>query len=205
MDKQEIFAKLDGMLGDSKKRNFLNHLVRSYIPISKVEKVFDKPKSFFVCVLTNEELCSIEDIFEGIQTEGFKKDFFDSLKLALDDKTPNITAIKKLIGDRKLGVSGEKTTTFMSLDVFLEFFDWVITKSLIGDKHINWLLGDIRRESFLERAKQIGDENIQNRVKKLEPKKHGATYSLGEASEALLKLKESLEKIKQRTTLKIKL
>jgi hypothetical protein len=196
MNKQEIFEKLDGMLTDSKKRNFLNHLVRSYVPSSKVEKVFDKPKGTFKCVLTNSELFSIQDILEGTQTEEFKKNFFDSLKLALDDKAPNITPIKKLIGDRKLGVSGEKTTTFMSLDVFLEFFDWVITKSLIGDKHINWLLGDIRRESFLERAKQIGDENIQNRVKKLEPKKHGATYSLGEASEVLLKLKESLEKIK---------
>ena len=194
MNKQEIFAKLDGMLADSKKRNFLNHLVRSYVPISKVEKVFDRPKGPFVCVLTNTKLFSIQDIFEGTQTEEFKKDFFDSLKLALDDKTPSITPMKKLIGERKLGVSGEKTTTFMSLDVFQEFFDWVITKSLSGDKHINWLLGDIRRESFLERAKQIGDENVQNRVKKLEPKKRGATYSLGDASEALLKLKEQLEK-----------
>lgn len=194
MDKQEIFAKLDAMLTDNKKRNFLNHLVRSYVPISKVEKVFDKPKGPFVCVITNAKLFSIQDIFEGTQTEEFKKDFFDSLKLALDDKAPSITPMKKLIGDRKLGVSGEKTTTFMSLDVFQEFFDWVITKSLSGDKHINWLLGDIRRESFLERAKQIGDENIQNKVKKLEPKKRGASYSLGDASEALLKLKEQLEK-----------
>ena len=182
------------MLADSKKRNFLNHLVRSYVPISKVEKVFDKPKGPFVCVLSNTKLFSIQDIFEGTQTEEFKKDFFDSLKIALDDKTPSITPIKKLIGERKLGLSGEKTTTFMSLDAFQEFFDWVITKSLSGDKHINWLLGDIRRESFLERAKQIGDEKIQNKVKKLEPKKRGATYSLGDASEALLKLKEQLEK-----------
>ena len=194
MNKQEIFTKLDGMLADSKKRNFLNHLVRSYVPISKVEKVFDKPKGPFVCVLSNTKLFSIQDIFEGTQTEEFKKDFFDSLKIALDDKTPSITPIKKLIGERKLGLSGEKTTTFMSLDAFQEFFDWVITKSLSGDKHINWLLGDIRRESFLERAKQIGDEKIQNKVKKLEPKKRGATYSLGDASEALLKLKEQLEK-----------
>lgn len=194
MNKQEIFAKLDGMLVDSKKRGFLNHLVRSYVPISKVEKVFEKPTGPFVCVLSNTKLFSIQDIFEGTQTEEFKKDFFDSLKFALDDKTPSITPIKKLIGDRKLGLSGDKTTTFMSLDSYHEFFDWVITKSLSGDKHINWLLGDIRRESFLDRAKQIGDEKIQNKVKKLEPKKHGASYSLGAASDALLKLKEQLEK-----------
>lgn len=194
MNKQEIFTKLDDMLVDNKKRNFLNHLVRSYLPIGKVEKVFDRPKGPFVCVLTNEKLFSVQDILEGTQTEEFKKDLFDSLKLALDDKTPSITPMKKLIGDKKLGVTGDKTTTFMSLESYQEFFDWVITKSLNGDKHISWLLGDIRRESFLERAKQIGDENLQNKIRKIEPKKQGATYSLGDASGALLKLKEQLEK-----------
>ena len=194
MNKDEIFSKLDAMLADSKKRNFLNHLVRSYVPISKVERVFDKPKGPFNCVLTNVQLYSLNEVLEGTQTEEFKKDFFDSLKIALDDKTPSITPIKKLIGDKKLGVSGENTTTFMSLDAFQEFFDWVITKSLIGDKHISWLLGNIRRESFLERAKQIGDENLKVKIEKIEPKKRGATYSLGDASDALLKLKENLEK-----------
>ena len=169
-------------------------MVRSYLPIGKVEKVFDRPKGPFVCVLTNEKLFSIQDILEGTQTEEFKKDLFDSLKLALDDKMPSITPMKKLIGDKKLGVTGDKTTTFMSLESYQEFFDWVITKSLNGDKHISWLLGDIRRESFLERAKQIGDESLQNKIRKIEPKKQGATYSLGDASGALLKLKEQLEK-----------
>jgi hypothetical protein len=194
MNKQEITTKLDEMLSEPKKRNFLNHLVRSYVPISKVEKVFDAPKESFVCVLTGDKLFSINEILEEIQTENFKKELFDGLKIALDDKTSSITPIKKLIGDRKLAVTGEKTTTFMSIEVYLEFFDWVITKSLKGDKHINWLLGDIRREVFLDRAKQIDDEKIQNKVKKIEPKKLGATYSLGDASDALLKLKEQLEK-----------
>ena len=194
MNKQEITTKLDEMLSEPKKRNFLNHLVRSYVPISKVEKVFDATKESFVCVLTGDKLFSINEILEEIQTENFKKELFDGLKIALDDKTSSITPIKKLIGDRKLAVTGEKTTTFMSIEVYLEFFDWVITKSLKGDKHINWLLGDIRREVFLDRAKQIDDEKIQNKVKKIEPKKHGATYSLGDASDALLKLKEQLEK-----------
>ncbi len=199
MTKEDIIVMLDGMTSEPKKRNFLNHLVRSYIPINKVEKVLDKPKETFVCVLNGEKLFSVNEILEGIQTEDFKKGFLDGLKLALDDKTPNITPIKKMIGDRKLGVTGEKTTTFMSIEAYLEFFDWVITKSLKGDKHINWLLGDIRREIFIERAKQIDDEKIQNKAKKMEPKTHGATFSLGDASDALLRLKEQLEKSQTKT------
>jgi hypothetical protein len=194
MSKEVVFKKLDEMLNDNKKRNFLNHLVRSYVPVNKVEKVFDTPKGPFKCVLTDVKLFSIQDVFEGTQTEEFKKDLLDSFKLALDNNAPSIAPIKKLVGDRVLGVTGEKTTTFMSIEGYRDFFDWVITKSLSGNKHINWLLGDIRRDSFLEREKQIGDENIQNKVKKLEPKKRGATYSMGDASGALLKLKEQLEK-----------
>jgi hypothetical protein len=38
MTKEEMIVKLDSMLSEPKKRNFLNHLVRSYVPINKVEK-----------------------------------------------------------------------------------------------------------------------------------------------------------------------
>jgi hypothetical protein len=194
MNKEEIFVKLDEMLNNTKKRNFLNHLVRSYVPFNKVEKVFDTPKGPFKCVLTDVKLFSIQDIFEGTQTEEFKKDLLDSLKFALDNNTPSMTPMKKLVGDRVLSVTGDKTTTFMSIEAYSLFYDWVITKSLTGNKHINWLLGDIRRESFIERAKQIDNPFIQTKVKKIEPKRHGATYSLGSTSDALSKLKEQLEK-----------
>ena len=39
MTKEEIHNILDKMLTEQKSRNFLNHLVRSYCPITNVEKV----------------------------------------------------------------------------------------------------------------------------------------------------------------------
>jgi hypothetical protein len=194
MNQEEIFASLDAMLSDNKTKNFLNHLVRSYVPFVKVQKVFDRPKGPFKCVLTKESLFSSQDILEGIQTEEFKKNFIESLKIAFDETVDKTSPMIKLIGDKKMGVTGENTTTFMSYESFQHFYDWVITKSLKGDKHINWLLGSVRREGFIERAKNINDDDVQNKVNKITPKSHSASFKLGDASDALLKLKQELEK-----------
>ena len=193
MNQEQIHASLDKMLANPKSRNFLNHLVRAYMPISNVEKVWDTPEKDFKCVLTREQLFSVGDIMKGIQTEEFKADFMTNLKsIFSEDKTEN--PIAKLIGEKKMGVTGKDTTTYMSYPAFQEFYNWVITKSLKGDKHINWLLGSIRRASFMDRAEKIQDADVQKKVenhKKTEVPK--STYTLGDASDVLSKLKAKLE------------
>jgi len=198
MNKEEIFKKLDEMLVDKTKISFLNHLVRSYLPTNKIKKVFDRPKGAFKCVITNVELYSIDDILKGVKTDEFKKELFDSLLISLDGEERSLSPIKKLIGDKKVGVTGDKTTTFMSLDCASDFIDWVITKSIKRDKHINWLLNGVNKDSFLSRAKTFDDVSIKNILKSSTKRKSSATYSLGDASEALVKLKEEMEKLEKK-------
>ena len=195
MTTEEIHSSLDKMLENPKAKNFLNHLVRAYMPISNVEKVIDKPEGEFKCALSKDDLISVNEILEGIQTEEFKSDLMKSMKTMFDDNADKTTAMAKLIGEKKLGVTGKGTTTFMSVPVAQEFFNWVITKSLKGDKHINWLLGNIRRESFVKRAKNITDDKVQSTVSKLEKKAdRTATFTLGDANGALAQLKAKMEK-----------
>ncbi|MEG7697766.1 hypothetical protein U2181_15485, partial [Listeria monocytogenes] len=60
---------------------------------------------------------------------------------------------------------------------------------------INWLLGSIRRESFIKRAESIDDVDVQQKINKINSvKDRTAKYTLGDSSSALLKLKEQLEK-----------
>jgi hypothetical protein len=194
MTTEEIHSSLDKMLENPKAKNFLNHLVRAYMPISNVEKVIDKPEGEFKCALSKDDLISVNEILEGIQTEEFKSDLMKSMKTMFDDNADKTTAMAKLIGEKKLGVTGKGTTTFMSVPVAQEFFNWVITKSLKGDKHINWLLGNIRRESFVKRAKNITDDKVQSTVSKLEKKAdRTATFTLGDANGALAQLKAKME------------
>jgi len=193
MTNEEINKALDKMLTNPKSRGFINHLVRSYVPISNVEKVWETPEKDFKCVLTREQLFSVGDIMKGIQTEEFKADFMTNLKsIFSEDKTEN--PIAKLIGEKKMGITGKDTTTYMSYPAFQEFYNWVITKSLNGDKHINWLLGSIRRTSFMERAEKIQDVGVQKKVEDFKKTTgSSSTYTLGDASDALLKLKNKLE------------
>ena len=196
MTKEEIHTSLDKMLAEPKSRNFLNHLVRAYMPITNVDKVWDKPKEEIKCAISREKLISVQEIMEGMNTEQFKADLMTSLKNMFDENADKTSPMAKLLGERKLGVTGKDTTTFMSYPVFQEFYNWVITKSLNGDKHINWLIGSIRRESFIKRAETINDAGVQKKVdkmKKHEKKTSGATYTLAESSDLLAKLKSRLE------------
>jgi hypothetical protein len=190
MTTKEIHESLDAMLSNAKTKNFLNHLVRAYFPITNVDKVWDKPKGPFKCVLTKETLFSSQDIMDGIQTEEFKNDFMTNLKSVFIDGVSSEHPIVKLIGDRKMGVTGTDTTTYMSYTAMQEFYNWVLTKSLQGDKHINWLLSSVRRSTIIDMSQNINDVDVQSRVKKAKKQETSASsFTLGEL-DAFKKLKE---------------
>ena len=194
MTPEQIHVSLDNMLANPKAKNFLNHLVRSYMPITNVSRVVEKPRGDFKCVLTRDELLSFDDILKGIQTETFKNDMMENIKSMFDEKADKTSPMLKFIGEKKMGVTGKETTTFMSYPAFQEFYNWVITKSLKGDKHINWLLGSIRRSTFIERGEKIQDPAVQKKIDNIKNKNAKvATFTLGDASDALLKLKANLE------------
>jgi len=190
MTTKEIHKSLDAMLSNPKTKNFLNHLVRAYFPITNVDKVWDKPKGPFKCVLTKETLFSSQDILEGIKTEEFKNDFISNIKNVFTENFDTSHPLVKLIGDRKMGVTGTDTTTYMSYTAMQEFYNWVLTKSLKGDKHINWLLSSVRRSTIIDMAQNIDDADVQSRVKKSKKQETStSSFTLGEL-DAFKKLKE---------------
>jgi len=193
MTQEEIHSILDKMLENPKSKTFINHLVRAYMPITNIQEVMDQPKGDFKCVITKDSLFSAQDIFEGIQTEEFKANFMNNLKSMFDEKADKTSPIAKLVGEKNMGVTGKDTTTFMSYLAFQEFYNWVITKSLKGDKHINWLLGSIKRSSFIERAENIQDVDVQNKIVNMKKKKPVTTFTLGDASDILSKLKKQMD------------
>ena len=192
MTKEEVYASLDKMLENQKSRNFFNHLIRAYIPTSNIKSVFDKPEGDFKCAISRDSLISSQEILEGIHTEEFKSDFMSSLKTMFDDKADKTTPMAKLIGEKKLGVTGKDTTTFLSPQVAQDLVGWVMTKILIGDKHINWLMGSINQSSF---GKKVKSSNIpQKKLEKIiEKNDRTAKYQLGDGNDALSALKAKLE------------
>jgi hypothetical protein len=195
MNSKQISTILDNMLSTPKTKNFLNHLVRSYIPMTKVDKVWQvKDKDNFKCVLTRDDLFSVDDILIGMETEEFKTGFTNSLKTMFEDDNNTPNPILKFIGDKKMGLTGKDTTTYMSYTTYQEFYNWVRTKILCGDKHINWLVGKIRHELFTENNTKTENDIGGNKTSKHNKETAKlATYTLGESSDVLLTLKKKLE------------
>jgi len=194
MNREDIFKKLDEIYENKKARNFMNHLVRAYFPNDKVEKVFVKPKGKFNCVITNDKLVSVNNILDGVQTEEFKNDFFQYMHNMFNSNVEAEAPIKKLMDGKHLAVQGSNTTTYMSSQTYVVFYDWVLTRFMKGDKHIGWLLKDINKGMFFDRAESLEDKEVQKIVNKKRNKEEGrATFALGDLS-ALQELKEKLEK-----------
>jgi hypothetical protein len=190
MQAKEIHEILDGMLSDPKAKNFLNHLVKAYVPLTNVEKVFETPKENFKCVLTKQNLCSVQDIMDAMQSDEFKQNFMTHLKSIFSENFKTENPLVKLIGDKKLGVTGNQTNTYMSYETLQEFYNWLMTKTLNGDKHINWLLGPIKK-SFMNQEKDNKEKDNKEKVNK-KPESSTSTFTLGEL-ESFKKLKEKFK------------
>lgn len=186
MTQEEVNASLDKMLENPKSKTFLNHLVRAYLPTTNVVKVSQRPKGDFKCVLTRHALQSVSEVQKTIGDEKVQAFFIENLGKALSSKENSVGELEKLIGNKKLGFTGKDTTTFMTYESVQYLEQWVMNKTISGDKHINWLVAGIRRGNAID--KQDNKNNGSNSVK---PKT--ATFSLADSSDALSKLKAQLE------------
>jgi hypothetical protein len=196
MQSEKIHKKLDEMISNPKSKSFLNHLVRSYLPIGKSDKVWNKPEGSFKCVLTNVQLISVSEVVDGINSEEFKTKFMETLKNWASEEQRVNSPMKEFLNGRVLGFTGENTTTYMSQEAFQAFYDWVVKRLLNGDKHITWLLSSMNRESFLKRAESIATDSetidALNRIKKNSKDGKRATTKLGDL-DALQQLKAKME------------
>ena len=191
MTKEQIHAYFDNMLENHKSRNFLNHLIRAYMPTSNITWVLSDTQAELKCAITGEKLTPMHEVIDNFEPKDLKDSFVKTLKNLFEDSS---VQFEKYVGDKKVAFTGKDTTTHLSFDVAKELIDWVITKSLSGDKHINWLLGKIKHTSFVNIAKKSNNEKIALKAQKIEDKNDNrAKFKLGDANVALAALKAKLE------------
>lgn len=190
MTSEQIINKLDDIFENKKARNFLNHLVRAYFPNNNVEKIFNKPKEGFNCVITNTKLSSVNQVIGDLKDEEIKDEFFKYLHIMLNSNAKMVDSVQKLIGDEELAIQGKNTNTFMSVKTYIVFYDWVLGKFMNGDKHICWLLKGVNRNDVITKTKNSNGNarGVGNKV----DYNGRATYSLGDLS-ALQDLKNKLK------------
>lgn len=183
MTPEQIITKLDQLQSDPKTKNFLNHLVRNYIPFNKLSKVEESPKKDFFDTITKKDLISSEDWYKT--TESIHNDA--TLKEPIQD----------LLDNEELALTGQNTNTYMSFKTYKVFYEWIVNKVIAYDKHILYLLGNINRKEFINNYKGIKEE--QNKITKIKPvnsylksDNKPTTFSLGDF-ESLKQLKDKLK------------
>lgn len=175
MTKEETLKKLNELFDNKKSRNFINHLVREYFPIEKVSRVVNTPDTKnFKCAISTVTLVSINDVLNNVDNESQQR-VLDYLDKSLSDskEKPEL----RLEDGREMCVRGKNTDTFMSVDSFVVFHEWVLEKFLKGDKHISWLLKDVRRSKYV---KDVRVSKNGRQVEQITPKSKGTTFTLGD-------------------------
>lgn len=194
MNQKEIWKKLDNLYDNKKSQKFIDHLIKSYLPKNKIEKIVEKPKGRFRCALTNYNLVAIEDVFDEIGDDSKKKNKFGNFINNIFSDEPVNPPKLNILKRKSIALTGEKTDTFLRYETFIAFFKWVQNKIIEGDKHIYWLIKQIQAEEDFEIKRTVdnGKEKIEF-VKNNDRKK--ATFGdLDELHELKAKLKEQERK-----------
>jgi hypothetical protein len=197
---KKIHEKLEKMYNDGKSKNFVLHLIRSYLPVDKTTKVFTKPENMkkFKCSLTSASLISIDEIFQIIQSDEYNENFIQDLKFntGLQEKPADYQpTLIKLSKGKIMGFQGQDTTTYLCQEAVQCLFDWVTSKILTGDGKINWTIRQMKTDAFTSKFDKFEDSETKKQVDRIKqitknPKK--AMTNLGDF-EVLKSLKSKLE------------
>jgi len=206
MSRDNILKKIEEIYvsknkeGKATGKGFISHLVKAYMPIDKIQKIWDSPNKNLKCAITGYGVCTIEDAFQALHSDGMDKKMIDHLKAwgkgeAGIAESPFMAELKGKV----IGYTGQNTDTVMTLDAVQAFIAWIQNKILHGDTHINWLISDMRKTATINAIRTklpAAEDQIKiDRLEKLAKKPKRATMSLGDMTalqelQAKLKLQE---------------
>lgn len=201
MSQDNIIKKIEEIYQSKNKegkatgKGFMTHLIRSYFPVDKIHKVWDSPKKNLKCAITGYGVCTIEDAINALYSDGMNEKMLAHMQGMFRGES-GVSPMWEELKGKVIGYTGEKTDTVMCLEAVQAFIVWLQNKILMGDKHINWLVSDMRKSATInairERLPEAEDQAKIDRIEKIAKKPQRATMSLGD----LAALKELQEKLK---------
>lgn len=165
MTNEEITTSLDAMLVNPKAKNFLNHMVRSYFPISKRVKVETTPEGTFKCALNRKDLVLNTEANKDVAEAGFtSKETNTFLSAEALTIFTDWVITKSFNKDKHINwlLNGVKRSDFI--------------ERATQSKHINT---DVKEKAFKLKEKTEGSKS--------------ASFKLGDANSALAELKAKME------------
>lgn len=185
---KENFDKIDKMFNDNKTSKFIEHLIYSYIPVSKSEILKESQDKRMLCSLTGKKLILKSELISIISSSSDKEELIKSLQIKLDSngniepkfpefiKKINEEKIEKING-RSIAYTGKDTTSMLSLEAIKSLIEWYQTQIVKSNKKIIHISNKL---------------NPKKKIKVAESKNKKSVTSLGDFS-VLKDLKSKME------------
>jgi hypothetical protein len=149
-------TKIEQLYDDHKSRGFVNHLIHSYLPVSKVNKVwvFEDKKPYHKCSICGQELIDIETVFTRVQaSHEFAGEFADQVRKDVAGKPTKYEdrfMVKHVTHGAVMGWQGEKTTTNLCQQCIQDLLNMVTNGLLHGEKNITYQVNKMQRTAAFE-------------------------------------------------------
>ena len=179
---QELVDKVTNDLkekyNDSKSRKFVEFLVKSFLPINPLNRVYEFGESLDKnCCLTRRRLASIKEIIEVAKMSKVDNKYIDNLDIICTEEGNNVysDAIRKYsdtskvysnIKNKDLAISANNTNKVLSIEGILALEKFVNEEIKSGNRYLKFLLNNKKPTERI-----INKNNSSLKVKKSSPKK----------------------------------
>ena len=193
-------TKIQELYENEKAKGFVNHLIKSYLPTAKIEKVWDwKTGQKHTCNVCGQKLVSIGELLGAAQKPEFMESFMKNLKAEMhgeEVKREDNPYIKIVGKDKVQGFTAEKTDTCMCHQCCQDLLNLVTNGMLCGDANLNYQVKQMQRDSVFGTFQESSnlDEQDKQKVKEIKKRvdKERVVSTFGDL-EALQELKKKME------------
>lgn len=178
MTDEEIVAKINALYKDEKSKKFMSHLIRSFFPQGKTEFLWDDDPRFkkMECCITGTPLMSKSGALSKYMAPDKKDIIIRDMKQQFlgCEGEKKVDMIQEVFEGAVLAVVSPESNVCLCKQAYGMLHIWITNQLLGGNKHINWLLKDMRAKEFCkqrgmpEKEEKFVRKAVANKIKPTE-------------------------------------
>ena len=167
---EEIYKKIEEIYGQEKGKNFITHLIRSFLPINRSKFMFELNKDKkMICAITGSRLiCRAEVMkFQLDNVDAILKNFSERI---LEGKVIENPLTENFKG-KFVAIECEGSNRLLTLTAVEQLFNFSATELLKGNKHIEFVLRDEQKKEMAKTKTETDSEHYSewNKIKTFYP------------------------------------
>lgn len=161
---------------DEKSRNFLKHLIASFVPFDPYKRLFNLPKlsekekTIFKCAITNFNITGIKNIAEDFTKFSMKKMYIDC-QCSIDKRTEytkeEIIELEEIgktlpleVKNKQIGVCSDKSNKYLLVETNIALQNFVELAMLNDVDEILFLMNKVTLTRLQEKSDEKNQQNV---------------------------------------------